>query len=1631
MFPARSLFASAPKSEERQLRRRGTFSFLVITILAAALFAGATPSNGQSLTATWTQNAYPAGASNGPGGRGWVDLTYDLVNRRVVLVGGSASGSMNDVWWYDAVSDRWSIVAPPSTCSHISDFVPPTGREEHAVEYDPVNQLYWMFGGTGSDCVGPNRTAWTGTTTTAIVDPTLTATTPNVYKDWTVQVNNSYAYVAGYDPASKKLTLSKSIAGAISGAHYLLYPQRGSGTWYYSPVSRTWASLTGPHWGYTGPAPLSRLSPSMAFSSRDNAMVMFGGQGTNDTWALDVVAKKWRQLLPGGAAGSPPARAQITNSMVYDSVNDVFVLFGGCLCTGNSGPSAGDTWAYRLSTNTWTKMSPAVSPPPRQAHNMVYDTANQVVVLFGGYDMTTGKLFNDLWIYSYATNTWTQLFPSASPPPRGIAGMAYDPVNRLTVLYAGGTTSGSLYDVWVLNLRGLSAVNPTPSLTSLLPGTVTVGSAGFTLNVTGSNFVSGSVVRWNGASRPTTYVRSTSLQAAIPAGDIAGAGSALVTVFSPGPGGGTSNPMSVAITAINPVPTLTSMSPTSAMAGGSGFYLTVTGTGFGPSSVVRWNGISRTTSLVNGTQLKAAIHSTDILGGGTTQVRVVTSGPGGGTSGTLPFTVGASSSVPSNPMPTLTSLSPNTASAGGPGFFLTVTGTGFGPTSTVNWNGSSRTTSLVSGTQLKATMHSTDILSGGTAQVSVVTSGPGGGTSGTLPFTVGASSGVPSVPAPTPPPVPAPTAPVAGLWTTLPNTRAFDAMAVADFYSGYAAYNPQGLFAYSGGDLLQVSGVWGFVLTGGGHAATPDNSTLFIPFDGSGPRQLQGPYTSPDRVYKYDVPLTEYLPSGVWTDARKSVHTYSSFVKIEKGGQPFLFLTNGSTYTGSGAGSNVTRLFDLAQTRAQAMARPDLGWQKTALAPFSSVASASGWDPVQKRVVHRGAKFIGAYYPETDVWENWNIFPAATLCCDFSASVAMDITGRKMYVLGDGLAEMYDLDTKAYTNLATQPWAARFIIRGTEGPGLAWHERTKQIVAWMAGIDGNAVDVINPATGTRTSVPMGGVTVSTPPAAGTYGRFRMLPGTDQVVLVNSVTENVFIGTIPFDGAALPPSPPPVGGSPSPPAPAPVPVTLNAPGSITWTAPANPDGTSFNLAASFTTVPTSFPAGTVPAQYRVTLRQTFSNTVLIPYGGTTSTAGRADTGGLLWTAIGPGSYDVTVALEDASGAVLSAAGPTTFLLGTGSGTPPPAPSPSPGTVAVPPGMPLPIRTWVERPLPPVGQAYMAGNGGKHGRAFYHAGLKSLVFAGGDWSTSQPQYDGPYRDGVGSEVWSLDALTDKWTRQRPMCVPGETQPGHPDSVGWAYDSKRNRGLMAPGFYFITQQPPGGFPSCGALEGFGGYAFDFATRKFIGPDAVAGMPPPPNGWGGDGGASFATYDPVNDEFIRVRQPRTLERLNLASGVWRVQGLPGTPTWNPNSNRSQLVIDVKGRAVYFLDRDGDRGGFAEGKMWPATLPALVRVSLVDGSVTSFPLPSQYTPPADGAQDVYLAFDPVNRLVLVPNNIGMGQSPILGLGLFNVDLVSWTWEPVPSDVWGSVWGFDENIGAMIGIGKRAEGTSYFIYKAK
>jgi hypothetical protein len=107
--------------------------------------------------------------------------------------------------------------------------------------------------------------------------------------------------------------------------------------------------------------------------------------------------------------------------------------------------------------------------------------------------------------------------------------------------------------------RSLGQGNAVPFVNlPLQPAAATPGSPGFTLSVSGTNFVNGSVVAWDGSALATTFVSHSQLTAPVPASSLAAARTVSVTVSSPSPGGGTSNVALFDITI--PVVALTSTS---------------------------------------------------------------------------------------------------------------------------------------------------------------------------------------------------------------------------------------------------------------------------------------------------------------------------------------------------------------------------------------------------------------------------------------------------------------------------------------------------------------------------------------------------------------------------------------------------------------------------------------------------------------------------------------------------------------------------------------------------------------------------------------------------------------------------------------------------------------------------------------------------------------------------------------------------------------------------------------------------------------------------------------------------------------------------------------------------------------
>ncbi|HXN73218.1 MAG TPA: FG-GAP-like repeat-containing protein [Candidatus Acidoferrales bacterium] len=283
--------------------------------------------------------------------------------------------------------------------------------------------------------------------------------------------------------------------------------------------------------------------------------------------------------------------------------------------------------------------------------------------------------------------------------------------------------------------------NPVPTLTALQPSSATAGGASFTLTVTGTNFITASVVKWNGVALVTTFDSATQLTAAVPASDIATAGAASVTVFNPTPGGGTSSALTFTINAAtnNPVPAITTLQPTNVTPGSGAFTLTVNGSNFVSGAVVNFNGNARTTTFVNATKVTAAILASDVASAGTPAVTVTNPKPGGGTSNSLSFSVNAAN----NPTPAITTLQPASATAGSGAFTITVNGSNFVSGAAVNFGGSERTTTFVSATKVTAAILASDVTAAGTPTVTVTNPTPGGGTSNALTLTINAAGNNP------------------------------------------------------------------------------------------------------------------------------------------------------------------------------------------------------------------------------------------------------------------------------------------------------------------------------------------------------------------------------------------------------------------------------------------------------------------------------------------------------------------------------------------------------------------------------------------------------------------------------------------------------------------------------------------------------------------------------------------------------------------------------------------------------------------------------------------------------------------------------------------------------------------------
>jgi len=287
---------------------------------------------------------------------------------------------------------------------------------------------------------------------------------------------------------------------------------------------------------------------------------------------------------------------------------------------------------------------------------------------------------------------------------------------------------------------GTGASNPVPVIASLTPNNANQGTNNLVVQINGTDFVTGGTLSTFGPGitlNSAFFINSTQLTVNISIAPDATPGARNVTYTNVGPGGGTSNAVAFTVNAVsNPVPVLSSITPNSGQQG-QAVNVTLSGSNFVSGATVQVSGSGVTASsvsFVNSTTITAVFT---VAGGATVGARSVTvtnPGPGGGASGSQTFTVNAAS----NPVPVLSSISPNSGQQG-QAVNVTLSGSNFVSGATVQVSGSGVTASSVSfvnSTTITAVFTVAGGATVGARSVTVTNPGPGGGASGSQTFTV-------------------------------------------------------------------------------------------------------------------------------------------------------------------------------------------------------------------------------------------------------------------------------------------------------------------------------------------------------------------------------------------------------------------------------------------------------------------------------------------------------------------------------------------------------------------------------------------------------------------------------------------------------------------------------------------------------------------------------------------------------------------------------------------------------------------------------------------------------------------------------------------------------------------------------
>jgi len=375
-------------------------------------------------TFVWQPRALP------PSSRFWHVSTFDSVRNRVIVFGGHDGSStfLGDTWEWDGTV--WTLRATSG----------PPARSQSGLVFDAARGVAVLFGGRTSsgmlnDTWEWNGSGWTQKCTTAPCSSSVPAV--------------RYSFAMAYDAA-------RGNAVVYGGTGFSDY----SDTWTWNGTA--WTPVT-------APGPGVRVGASATFDATGSRVLLFGGQAAyasatfyNDLWSFNGTA--WTSVTTSG--GPPPARANATLS--FQTAIGRALLFGGRYGSPTS-TYYGDTWEFTSATNTWSSVTPSISP--KGDATSAYDSVRQAVVVFGGSYVGT---YNET--YEFKGGAWS--VAAGQIPARSAAAAVYDSYRNRTVLFGGNINNAGVRETWEWTGYAWTQVCTTnPCLASMPQGRHGAGAA--------------------------------------------------------------------------------------------------------------------------------------------------------------------------------------------------------------------------------------------------------------------------------------------------------------------------------------------------------------------------------------------------------------------------------------------------------------------------------------------------------------------------------------------------------------------------------------------------------------------------------------------------------------------------------------------------------------------------------------------------------------------------------------------------------------------------------------------------------------------------------------------------------------------------------------------------------------------------------------------------------------------------------------------------------------------------------------------------------------------------------------------------------------------------------------------------